>query len=96
VIACLALLGGYYAATDGVLAAVAAGTLPRDLYGSGLALLATGTNVGRLLSSLLFGLLWSSLGQDAAVAFFTGGLVIVVSGALFVLRSHMRPSPQEA
>lgn len=96
VIGCLALLGGYYAATDGVLAAVAASTLPRELYGSGLALLATGTNVGRLLSSLLFGLLWSSWGQDAAVTFFTGGLVVVVSGALIMLRSHMRPAPRVA
>ena len=39
----MALLGGYYAATDGVLAALASGILPSAPRGSGLALLATAT-----------------------------------------------------
>ncbi len=49
----LVLLGLYYAATDGVLMALASATLPPPLRGSGLALLVTSTSLGRLLASIL-------------------------------------------
>lgn len=89
VVLCLFLLGAYYAATDGVLAAVAAGMLPRDLRGSGLAILATGTNVGRLLSSVLFGVLWNSMGRPAATASFAIALGIALVGAAVMMRRHL-------
>ena len=59
---CLPLLGAYYAATDGVLSAAAAEILPASLRTSGLALVQTAVAGGRLLSSLLFGLLWTVTG----------------------------------
>jgi MFS family permease len=95
VISALFLLGCYYAATDGVLAAIAAGSLRRDLYGSGLALLATGTNLGRLLSSLVFGILWTSIGPLGATVVFAAALGAALLVSIVMLRGHFehgRPS----
>ena len=65
--AALALFGGYYAATDGVLAAVASAVLAPNLRTSGLALLNTVTSLARLVSSILFGWLWSSSAMKTPV-----------------------------
>jgi len=95
VFVCLFLLGAYYAATDGVLAAITAGSLRRDLCGSGLALIATGTNLGRLLSSVLFGVMWNSMGQLSATIAFVLGLGAALIVAVVLLRGHgdlARPS----
>lgn len=70
----LVLFGAYYAATDGVLMALASAVLPEDLRTSGLALLTTATNVARLVASILFGLLWTWQGVETAVWIFMGGL----------------------
>lgn len=83
----LALLGAYYAATDGVLMALASQYLPAPLRASGLALLGTAIGVARLLSSLLFGLFWTLWGIQPTVMAFFGLLgVSVIISALVVLR----------
>jgi MFS family permease len=71
----LVLVGLYYAATDGVLTAMASAQLPEQLRGSGLALLATGIGLARLCASALFGWLWSVWGSQAAVGIFALSLV---------------------
>jgi MFS family permease len=81
----LAIFGAYYAATDGVLMALASAILPVQLRGSGLAILVTVTSVGRLLASVLFGALWISVGVDAAVVVFAGALVVAIAGAAAAL-----------
>jgi MFS family permease len=73
-IAALALLGCYYAATDGVLTAMGSATLPGPLAGSGLALLATATNVARLVASIIFGLIWQMSSLTTAIFAFGIGL----------------------
>jgi MFS family permease len=79
----LFLLGTYYAATDGVLMALASEILPSALRGSGLALLVTATSMARLVASILFGTLWTWLGAETAlVAFAVGLAVAMVVGAL--------------
>jgi MFS family permease len=83
----LGLLGAYYAATDGVLSAMASATLPPRLCGSGLALLVTVTNTGRLLASLVFGALWYWTGLWTALAIFAGGLVVAIAVAAATLGS---------
>jgi MFS family permease len=90
---CLALLGAYYAATDGVLPAIAAGMLPRELCGSGLAWLATATNLGRLFSSLLFGLLWNALGHVTAMLAFAAALLAAVITTVVLLREQLKHAP---
>lgn len=74
----LGLLGAYYAATDGVLMALASAVLPEALRTSGLALLTTATSLARLVASILFGLLWTWWGVEIAVAAFAVGLVVAM------------------
>ena len=73
----LALVGASYAATDGVLAALASSTLDEDVRGSGLAVLTTATNLARFLASVGFGALWTFAGLDAAV--LTCGIALVAA-----------------
>jgi MFS family permease len=74
------LLGAYYAATDGVIVALASGMVPSALRGSGLALLTTATSVGRLIASMAFGWIWMTWSSDRAILSF--GLAL--AGALAV------------
>ncbi len=68
-VACLILHGAYYAATDGVLAALASDVLPAEGRATGLAALATIISLGRLCSSLIIGLVWTSKGPEGAAVF---------------------------
>ncbi len=88
----LALLGLYYAATDGVLMALASTTLPAALRGSGLALLVTATSLGRLLASVVFGTIWTWQDLETALAAFAVGLVV----ALVLAATALRLSPEVA
>jgi len=88
---CVALLGGYYAATDGVLAALASATLPVSLRGTGLALLATGTSLGRVAASLAFGVLWTRWGHQTALIVFAAGLCAAMLLAFRQLGHLPRP-----
>jgi MFS family permease len=84
-IAALVLLGAYYAATDGVLMALAGESLPAELRSSGMALITTATSLARLGSSVLFGLLWTVLSVQVALIVFTVGLVIAMAVAAVLL-----------
>jgi hypothetical protein len=70
----VALFGAYYAATDGVLAAMTSATLGAELRTTGLALLNTASSLSRLVSSVLFGWLWASGSMRTAVWTFLLGL----------------------
>jgi MFS family permease len=92
---CLALLGAYYACTDGVLSAAAAEVLPVSLRASGLALVQTAVAGGRLVSSVLFGLVWAvSGGERAALAGFAVALVLVLPVAARLVLP--RPAAKES
>ena len=82
----LALLGLYYAATDGVLMALASASLPPALRGSGLAMLVTATSVGRLFASILFGTIWTWTDVETAIAVYAVGLVAAMAVAAAALR----------
>jgi len=85
----LALLGAYYAATDGVLMALASAVLPAEQRASGMALLTTGTSLARLAGSILFGLLWTWQGVGVAVGLSTVGLTVAIFvGAVALRRSY--------
>ncbi|MEU2058960.1 MFS transporter [Streptomyces sp. NPDC013455] len=64
----LALHGGFYAATDGVLMAAASESVPGALRSSGLAVVQTGQALTRFACSLLFGAAWTLWGDRAALA----------------------------
>lgn len=89
----LALLGGYYAATDGVLMAFGSALVPDELRGSGLALLGTTVNVSRLLASVVFGALWALAGSDVAIAVFATALTLAIAlAALALVRTREDPA----
>jgi MFS family permease len=75
---CLLALGGYFAATEGVLTALAGTVLPEKLQASGIGLLITVTSLGRLASSLAFGGLWFAIGLQTAVICFAGALALAL------------------
>jgi MFS family permease len=91
VVAALSLLGGYYAATDGVLMALGSAVVPEEVRGSGLALLRTVTSIARLVASLAFGALWTIWGIETAIACFAAGLLVAAAVAAVVLRRTPEP-----
>ena len=84
------LFGVYYAATDGVLAAMAASVLPRQHSGSGLAVLATASNLARLAASVVFGSLWSSVGIGQATVLYLLALTNAIAAAFLILSRAQR------
>jgi MFS family permease len=81
----LAMFGTFYAATDGVLAAMSSALLGESLRASGLALIVALTSLARLGASLVFGLLWTLAGLQTAVIAFCAGLVLAAALATLVL-----------
>jgi len=75
------LLGAFYAASDGVLLALASARLPEPQLASGLGLIVTVNNLGRLLASVAFGLLWSHYDERIALIVF-GAVLTAVLAAL--------------
>jgi hypothetical protein len=84
-VASVVLLGAHYAATDGLLPALASGILPETARATGLSLLATFQDVGRLLASVAFGWVWTRGSMDAAVIVFA----IALGAALLTLASRL-------
>jgi MFS family permease len=74
----LLLMGAHYAATEGVLMALGSVILPESARASGLAMLTTAIATARLGSSLLFGLVWSAWGLQAAILTFLIGLAAAI------------------
>ena len=88
--------GAYYAATDGILAALSSSLLPEDVRASGLSLVMTATSLARLLASVLFGAIWVLVGVHAAVAVFAVGIVLAAIFAAYVLNRYGTPDAVDA
>ncbi len=85
----LTLMGTYYAATDGVLAAFGSAIVPEAVRGSGLALLNTTTGVMKLLSSIAFGALWTLTSTNTAITVFGAALLLAMGlAALSFVRTR--------
>jgi MFS family permease len=84
----LVFLGGYYAATDGVLMALASTVVPARVRASGLALLMMVIAIGHLVASAVFGVLWQTVGSVAASQVFVVGLLGAIVCSALVLRSR--------
>jgi hypothetical protein len=87
-IACLLLLGAFYAATDGVLAAVAGASVPAEIRASGIAAAQTVVAVARLFASVGFGALWLWLGREGAMIAVAVGLAAALPLAALMLRER--------
>jgi hypothetical protein len=86
VLVAVVMLGAYYAATDGVVVALASGFLPLSLRGSGLALLTTATSVSRLVASISFGWIWTMWGREPAIVIFGVALTFGLTATAVTLR----------
>ncbi len=87
-IAFVILFGLHYAATDGVLAALAVQRLPVAVRTTGLAAITTATGLTRIASSSGFGWLWQSYGQTAAALVFAAGMALcLILISLYVMRT---------
>ncbi|MGQ0837850.1 MFS transporter [Actinokineospora sp.] len=96
IVAVLVLYGVFYAATDGVLMALAAKVLPEPLRATGMALIQTGQALAYLGSSVLFGLSWQLWGPTAACAAAAIAVLvaIVVTALLFARMTHSTEEPR--
>ncbi|WP_435885049.1 MFS transporter [Streptomyces prunicolor] len=83
--AVLLLHGAFYAATDGVLMAVASDSVPEQLRSSGLALVQTGQAAARFVCSLGFGAAWTLWGDRTALMASAVALAVCAAFA-FTLR----------
>lgn len=81
----LALLGVFYAATDGVLMALAGSALPADGRASGLAVLQTGQAVARMLAAAGFGAAWTVWGPNPALWAAATALLAALAGGWALL-----------
>jgi MFS family permease len=89
---CLLLLGTFYAATDGVLAALATQFTPAPSRASGIAAAQTVVALARLLASTGFGFLWFFAGRGPAVLIVAVALAVVIPVAGLLLRTSTRGS----
>jgi MFS family permease len=79
------LLGGFYAATDGVFAAFASGELPPARRATGLAIVSAGNDAGRMAASLAFGWFWTRGATATAVGQFQILLPVAMAVSVVLL-----------
>lgn len=85
-IGCLVLLGAFYAATDGVLAALASQLTPPGKLAMGIASAQTVVALTRMTASAGFGVLWYAVGAPTAMVAAAGLLACAVVAVVFILR----------
>ncbi|WP_125774727.1 MFS transporter [Antribacter gilvus] len=82
----LVLLGAFYAATDGVLAALAGSLVPLPVRATAIGTAQTVVAVARMVASATFGVLWFAVGREPALVLVTVVLAVAVPVCWFVLR----------
>lgn len=88
---CLTFLGAFYAATDGVLAALASELTTPENRATGIAAAQTVVALSRFASAALFGVLWFALGREAALLVVAAVLAVVVVAAVALLLPVLAP-----
>lgn len=92
VIAVLALSGAYYAATDGVIAALSAQIVSPQSRASGISATQTVVALARFGSSIGFGVMWQFFGSTVAVVVMTALLVVALAASTVLIRPWLRPA----
>ncbi|SDI99349.1 Major Facilitator Superfamily protein [Frankineae bacterium MT45] len=95
-LACLLLLGAYYAATDGVLPAIAGRLSPTGLRTSAIATAQTVVAIGRFASSILFGVMWTAYGREQALVTVSVLLLGAIPIAAMLMRGLNTPVAADA
>ncbi|MFC6079681.1 MFS transporter [Sphaerisporangium aureirubrum] len=89
-VAVLLLRGLVYAATDGVVSALAGPLLPEERRATGLAVVQTGQALGLMAASWVFGALWTAQGPQTAVQVMAVALCAALAVAVPLLRKARR------
>ena len=92
---CLAFLGAFYAATDGVLAALAAQLTTPETHGTGIAAAQTVVALSRFVSAAGFGILWYAIGREASMFVVSGLLVVAIPLIALLLRPYLSARGRE-
>ena len=87
---CLILFGLFYAATEGVLMAMASALIPPEIRTSGLALMVTAVGLGKLISSVAFGWMWQAYGIGPSLLVFGVALAALLPIVGLSLRAARR------
>ena len=88
-------LGGFYAATDGVLAALAAQLTTPETHGTGIAAAQTVVAMTRFLSAVGFGFLWFAIGRETSMFIVAGLLLVAIPLVALLLRPFLSARGQE-
>lgn len=95
--AALALLGLYYAATDGVLPAATVPLVDSAWRSTAISTLQTVVALGRSTAALTFGLLWSVTGSSTALWIFGAGMAVsILVAAPILIRGKTQYEVREA
>lgn len=90
------LYGIFYAATNGVLIALAGPVIPEHLRTTGIALVQTGRALAYLVSSVAFGIAWTQWGPWIACQVSAGAVVVAIAASLVLLqRTSFRSDPSD-
>jgi len=84
----LLLFGLFFAATDGVLMALAGPILPTSLKTTGIAIIQTGQSLSYLVSSVLFGVAWQAWGAGRAALAAASFVVLAIGVSAWLLRAR--------
>ncbi|TQJ30609.1 MFS transporter [Microbacterium sp. SLBN-146] len=85
-ILCLVFLGAFYAATDGVLSALAAQLTTPETHATGIGAAQTVVAISRFFSAVGFGFLWFAVGREASVLIVAGVLLVAIPAVAILLR----------
>jgi MFS family permease len=85
-VVCLMFLGAFYAATDGVLSALASQLTTPETRGTGIAAAQTVVAVSRFVSAAGFGLLWFAIGREASMLVVAALVAVAIPLVALLLR----------
>ena len=89
-ILCLVLLGGYYAATDGILSVLATQFTTSETRATAIGGAQTVVAVARFISSAGFGILWFAVGREWSMAIVSIAIAIAIPIVAVILRGARR------
>jgi len=85
-ILCLVLLGGFYAATDGILSVLATQFTTSDTRATSIAAAQTVVALSRFVAAAGFGILWFAIGREPAMVLVSIGIAIAIPIVAIILR----------
>lgn len=88
IVVAIGLLGGYWAATDGIIPALASTLVAPEVRATGIAFITVVIAMARVVATVVFGVAWTRLGMQPALA----GFAVVLAVTLVFVWSTWRRS----